>query len=74
MVDEEKPEGSPRFSIDKKGLLKVLKGAGIVGVAAALTYLLEAIPGINFGASTPAMVGMLSILINFARKWIMSYK
>lgn len=65
---------SPRFSIDKKGLFKVLKGAGIVGGAAALTYLLEAIPGMNFGATTPAIVGILSILINFARKWIMSYQ
>lgn len=65
---------SPNFKIDKIGLLKVGKGALIAGGAAALTFALEAIPGMDFGGSTPIVVGILGVLINFARKWIMSYE
>ncbi len=67
-------EESPRFSIDTKGLIKVLKGAGIVGGAAALTYIIEALPGVNLGEYTPIIVGISSIVINFVRKWLMNYK
>ena len=65
---------SPSGSIDKKGLIKVVKGAGIVGGAAALAYILEALPGVNLGEYTPIIVGILSIVINFVRKWLMNYK
>ena len=65
---------SPSKSIDTKGLIKVAKGAGIAGGAAVLTYLLEALPGVNLGEYTPMIVAVAGILINFARKWIMSYK
>lgn len=63
-----------KFKIDKVGWIKIFKGMGIAGGAAALTYLLEVIPGVDFGASTGVVVGMLSILINMGRKWIISYK
>ena len=65
---------SKKFEIDKVGWIKVVKGAGIAGGAAVLAYLLEAIPGMNFGQYTPAIVGVLAILINMGRKWIISYK
>ena len=65
---------SKKFEIDKIGWIKILKGAGIAGGAAILTYLLDAIPGMNFGKYTPAIVGILGILINMGRKWIISYK
>jgi len=64
---------SPSFHMDTKGWMKVARGAGIAGGAAVLTYLAEAIPGLDFGASTPIIVGMAGILINFLRKWINSY-
>ena len=73
-MEEKMKNKSPSLSIDKKGLIKVLKGAGIAGGAAVLTYLAEAIPGLDFGAYTPVVVGIAAILINFLRKWMMSYK
>ena len=69
-----KKQKSPSFHIDTKGWIKVGKGALIVGGAAVLTYLAEAIPGLDFGTSTPVVMGILSIVINFARKTLMSYK
>ncbi|MBA7688582.1 hypothetical protein ES703_97066 [subsurface metagenome] len=65
---------SPSGSIDWIGLKKVGKGALIVGGATALTYILEALPGVHLGAYTPMVVGILSIGINYLRKWIISYK
>ena len=65
---------SPSKSIDSVGLKKVGKGALIAGAGAALTYLLEALPGIQFGEYTPIVVGISSIVINFLRKWMLSYK
>ena len=65
---------SPSMSIDLVGLKKVGKGALIAGGAAVLIYLAEGIPGLDFGASTPLVVGIAGILINFLRKWLLSYK
>jgi len=65
---------SPKFSIDKVGLIKVVKGAGIAGAGAILVYLAEAIPGLDFGEATPIVVGISAIVINFVRKFIMKYE
>jgi hypothetical protein len=65
---------SPSLHIDTVGLKKVGKGALIAGGAAVLTYLAEAIPGLNFGEYTPVIVGVAGIVINFLRKFLMSYK
>ena len=65
---------SPSLSIDTKGLIKVGKGSLIAGAGAVLTYLLEALPGINFGEYTPLVVAVSAVFINFARKWLLSYK
>lgn len=69
MADEK-----PRFKIDLVGLKKVGKGALIAGAGAILTYLVEAIPGVNFGVYTPFVVGIASILINFGRKFLVQYE
>ena len=61
-------------SIDLIGLKKVGKGALIAGVGAVLTFALEALPNVSFGKWTPMAVGVFSIIANFVRKWIVSYK
>ena len=48
---------------------KILIGAGVAGVGATLTYLLEALPQVNFGNYTPLVVASLSILANIVRKY-----
>ena len=67
-------EKSLSGSIDLIGLKKVGKGALIAGVGAALTFAVEALPNVNFGKWTPVVVGVFSILANFVRKWVVSYK
>jgi len=64
---------SPRFSIDLVGLKKIGKGALIAGSGAVLTYLAEAIPGLDFGEYTPVIVATLSILINSGIKFFSKY-
>ncbi len=61
-------------SIDMIGLKKVGKGALIAGAGAVLTYALEAVPNVNFGEYTPIVMAIFTVIVNFARKWIMSYK
>jgi hypothetical protein len=66
-------EEKARFKIDVVGLKKVGKGALIAGAGAVLTYLVEAVPGIDFGSYTPLVVAVLGILVNFGRKFLMEY-
>jgi hypothetical protein len=50
-------------------LIKIAKGAGIVGLAAGLTYLLEAVDALDFGPSyDPLVTAALAIFINIIRK------
>lgn len=56
----------------RKHYLKILKGAGIAGAGAILTYLLGALPDVHLGAYTPAVTALLSVLINAALKYLQS--
>lgn len=62
------------FSFDSITQSKIIKGALIAMGGALCTYLLEIIPGIDFGSLTPVVVGMSSILINAVREWIKGVK
>ena len=64
---------SPSFSIDSLGLKKVGKGLLIALGGAALTYLVEVIPGIDFGVWTPIAVTVSAVVVNFGRKFLASY-
>ncbi len=64
---------SPRFNIDAIGWKKIGKGALIAGGAAVITYLLEAIPSVNFGTYTPVIMGIAGIVLNAARKWLSNF-
>ena len=48
----------------------MLKGLGIALAGAALTYLTSYISGANFGAYTPVVVALWSVVVNFARKYV----
>lgn len=65
---------SPKFKIDAIGWKKIGKGALIAAGAAGVTYLLEALPTIDFGQYTIAVVGIAGIVLNTIRKWLSSYK
>lgn len=61
---------STSFSISKTELLSVLKGLGIAVGGAALTYLTAYLTHTDFGAYTPLVVALWSVIVNFLRKWI----
>ena len=64
---------SPSFNIDGIGWKKIGKGLLIAIGGAALTYVAEVIPGINFGVWTPVAVAVSAALINTGRKFLASY-
>lgn len=58
--------------LEKEQWVKIAKGAGIAGGAAALTYLIEATPDMDLGNWTPVVVAFLSVAINVIRKYASS--
>ena len=54
--------------MNKESLVKIGKGAAIAGAGAILTYLLEAVPGLELGQWTPLVVAALSVAVNAVRK------
>lgn len=50
--------------------ISVFKGSLISGTAVVLTYLLEHLTMASFGIFGPIIVGILSILINIVRKYV----
>lgn len=64
---------SPSFSIDKVGAKKVLKGflIGVAGLAA--TSLEGLLPFVDFGVWTSVAVVVNAAVVNFVRKWAVSY-
>lgn len=61
---------STSFNISKADLISVAKGLGIAVAGAAATYLSTFIAGHDFGAYTPIVVALWSVVINFTRKYV----
>lgn len=59
-----------QFKFDTVTLKKIGIGALIAGGGAVLTYIAENLTTLDFGASTPIVVAVLSIAINAAREYI----
>lgn len=64
-------EGSKAFSLSKTDLLKIGKGLLIALAGAALTYLADMIPQVDFGTWTPMAVAGFSFLINAGQKYLL---
>jgi hypothetical protein len=60
---------SIKYSLNKKDMKKVGKGAGIALGGALLTYIAQVVPNIDFGEFTPLIVAFASILVNFGLKY-----
>ena len=61
-------------SFDKETGIKIGRGALIAGGGAIIAYLLEIMPNIDLGKSTPAVVGIASIILNTAWQYIKGQK
>lgn len=57
-------------AFDRETLIKIAKGAGIAMGGTLCVYLLQILPGLDFGAMTPMVVGIASILINALREYL----
>jgi len=51
-------------------LISIGKGALIAGAGAALTYLAEILPNLDFGEWTAVVAAVLAVLVNIFRKMI----
>jgi len=65
---------SPKYKLNKDDGKKILVGAGVAVGGALLTYLADTIPNVDFGAYTPIVVSIASVLVNASRKFISDLK
>lgn len=65
--------GSKRFTLNMNDVWKLLKGMVIAALGAILTYLMQWATSTDFGEFTPAIVAVVSVLVNVIRKWLMDY-
>lgn len=49
---------------------KVAAGAGVAIAGALLTYVTNWLTGLDFGASTPVVMSVWTIIANVVRKWV----
>jgi len=66
--------GSKCLKLNKTDMTKLGKGALIAVVGSLLTYGASMLPSIDFGSSTPLVAGIVMILINVGRKWVINNK
>jgi hypothetical protein len=65
---------SPKFSLNKTDLFKAGRGLLVVLAGAALTYLVDVIPQIDFGVYTPVVVSLSATAIELGRRYLTSYQ
>lgn len=56
--------------LSKENVKKVLVGAGLAAVGAALTYLGEYASGSDLGQLKPVVTAGLAVLVNYVRKLV----
>lgn len=64
---------SSKFTLNKKDFQKIGVGLLVAVGGAIATYLLEIVPNIDFGAWTPTVVAINSVLVNALRKFLTDY-
>lgn len=64
---------SQKLKLDEFDAEKIVKGFFIAAAGAALTYLIDVIPTVDFGMWTPLVVVANSTLVNGLRKFLMGW-
>jgi len=65
---------SPQFALNKTDVFKALRGLVVVLAGAALTYVADMIPSVDFGMYSPLVVSISSTLIELARRFVTDYQ
>lgn len=66
-------EGSKKYSLNKADAKRIGLGALVAIGGAAVVYLGELIPNVDFGQYTPIAVALGGILVNTLRKFLTDY-
>jgi len=61
---------SKKFALNREDVSSIGKGLFIACAGATVTYLSEVILKIDFGAYTPAVVALCSVIVNIVRKYL----
>lgn len=61
---------SQRFDFIPEDIKSVLTGAGIAGVGAALTFIVENLGKLDFGEWTPFVAAGVAVVVNLIRKYV----
>lgn len=61
---------SKKYQLLPNDLNKILIGAAVAAIGAAVTYITDASTTIDWGVWTPAVVAFWSVVANIIRKWI----
>lgn len=64
------PTGSPSGQLSRADMGKIGKGALIALGGAALTILVEVIPGVDFGKYQVVVAAVSAVLVNLLRIWL----
>ena len=59
-----------KYNLDTDKLVSILKGAAIAGAGAAGVYFFSNLADMDFGAFTPAVVALASVVVNALRKYV----
>ena len=62
--------GSKRFTLNGADVVKLLKNAGLVGGAAALTYIANNIGHLDLGTTMGLVVPIVAVALDSAIKWL----
>lgn len=62
--------GSKRFTLNGADVVKLLKNAGLVGGAAALTYIANNIGQLDLGTTMGLVVPIVAVALDSAIKWL----
>lgn len=62
--------GPTSFTFQGINWKRFAAGAGVVVAGALLTYVTNWLTGVNFGAYTPIIMSVWSIIANLVRKWV----
>lgn len=61
--------GSYKFSLTSQEVVKLVKNASFVAIAAAVTYVGQNISNVDFGAASAFIVPVVSFMIAAVVKW-----
>lgn len=61
---------SPRFSLNSKDVLKLVRDAAVVGAGVAVGELIKGVPGLDLGVYDDLITPVVIMLLTALRRWV----